>query len=265
MTQEEIAELAREEHERGGHYKREIIKSELSNRYTGTRVDQAIVNGLRDCGVCANFGTPHLHSLLQPVTRRHPFELFVADYLSMPTGSGGFQTIALVMDVYTRFRWGFKLTTKGTAKTTLAALQTIVSGFSTPEALMTDGGSHFDCDVVRDYCEANNISLTIISAYSPHIAGLIKNGNANFLAVLRKLCAPGLGEDEYAAMAGTHVPGNWPAHFETAIRILNNRRMPSLQCSPAELMFGLIVNSEPTPTDISSGPTTEQDITTHQA
>lgn len=172
-----------------------MVKVELMDQYTGTRVDQAIVKVIRDCGVCVNFGTPHLHSLLEPVTRRHPFKLFVADYLSMPMGAGGFHTVALVMDVYTRFRWGFKLKTKGTAKTTLAALQTIISGFSTPESLMTDGGSHFNCDVVRDYCEANGIELTIISAYSPHIVGLIENGNANLLAVLRKLCAPGLGED----------------------------------------------------------------------
>ncbi|KZP05033.1 hypothetical protein FIBSPDRAFT_1006874 [Athelia psychrophila] len=50
-------------------------------------------------------------------------------------------------------------------------------------------------------------------------------------------------------MAGTWVPVNWPAHFETAIMILNNRQMPLLQCSLAELMFGLIINTTPTPTD----------------
>lgn len=123
----------------------------------------------------------------------------------------------------------------------------------------------FDCKVVHNYCEANSIELRIISAYSPHIAGLIKNGNTNLLAMLHKLCVPGLGEGDYAAMVETCMPANWPAHFEMAIMILNNRQMPSLQCSPAELMFGLIVNTEPMLTDVSSGLTTEQDIAIHQA
>ncbi|KZP09069.1 hypothetical protein FIBSPDRAFT_670407, partial [Athelia psychrophila] len=118
---------------------------------------------------------------------------------------------------------------------------------------MTDGGSYFNCDIVCDYCEANGIELTIISAYSLHIVGLIENGNTNLLAVLCKLCAPGLNEDEYAVMARTQLPVNWPTHFETAIRILNNRHLPSLQCSLAELMFGLIINTTPTPADMSSG------------
>lgn len=94
VSQEEMLELAREEHELRGHYKRDMIKLELMDHYTGTHTDQAIVNGIHDCGVCANFGTPHLHSLLQPVMQRHPFKLFVADYLSMPMGAGGFHTIA---------------------------------------------------------------------------------------------------------------------------------------------------------------------------
>lgn len=127
-----------------------------------------IINGICDCGVCT---TPHLHSLLQPVTRQHPFELFVADYLSMPMGAGGFHMVTLIIDVHKRFRWGFKLKTKGTAKTTLAALQTIISGFFSPGSLMTDCGSHFDPEVVCNYCEANSIKQRIIPAHSPHIAG----------------------------------------------------------------------------------------------
>ncbi|KZP07424.1 hypothetical protein FIBSPDRAFT_762940, partial [Athelia psychrophila] len=46
VTQDEMTELAREEHERGGHYKRDMIKTALLDNYSSTRVDQSIINGI---------------------------------------------------------------------------------------------------------------------------------------------------------------------------------------------------------------------------
>ena len=63
-------------------------------------MDRCIFKGIRDCGQCKGFGTPHIHSLLEPITRRHPFKLVISDYMSMPTGVGGYHTILLVMDVF---------------------------------------------------------------------------------------------------------------------------------------------------------------------
>jgi hypothetical protein len=167
--------------------------------------------------------------------------------------------------VFTRFRWGFMLKTKGTAKTTIAALQFICNAFNSPEALMADGGSHFDCGPVREFCEKEGIELTIISPYSPWIAGLIENGNSNLLSILRKLCAPGLGEDEYEQMQWKDLPKNWPKHFEHAIRLLNSRLLPSLKCSPAELMLGLVINTNRTPIADATHPTTVEQVGVHQA
>lgn len=189
MTQKEMTELARRLHEENGHFKQDSMKLRLVDKYCSTRIDQSIVRAINDCGRCKSFGAPHIHSLLEPITRRHPFELIVADYLSMPAGTGGFHTVALVMDVFSRYRWGFKLKTKGTAKTTIAALKFICNLFTTPEALMTDGGSHFNCRAVSDFCADQGIELRIISPYSPWIAGLIENSNGNLLSVLRKICS----------------------------------------------------------------------------
>jgi hypothetical protein len=241
------------------------VKLKLMDKYCGSRVDQAIVKGIINCGRCKSFGPTHIHSLFEPITRRHPFELFVADYLSMPAGVGGFNTVALIIDAFTRFRWGFKLKTKGTGKTTIAALKHICDAFNLPECLMTDGGPHFNCGPVRDFCTKEGIELKIISPYSPWIAGLVENGNGNLLSILRKLCAPGLGEDDYNKMQWKDLPKNWPLHFDHAVCLLNRRLLPSLQCSPAELMLGPVINTNPTPTTDATAPTTTEKIGIHQA
>lgn len=265
VTEAEMVELAKELHKKGGHFHRDNVKLALMDAYVGTRVDRCIIKGIRDCGQCKGFGAPHIHSLLEPITRRHPFELVVSDYLSMPTGVGGYHTVLLVMDVFSRWRWGFMYRTKGTGKTTITGLTTICNSFHTPEGLMTDGGPHFNCKEVRDFCETRGIQYHITAPYSPWINGLIENGNGNLLSILRKLCAPGLGEDNYETAQWESLPKNWPLHFNEAIRLLNNRLIPSLQCSPAELMLGLVINTKPTPQTEVVLPSTETDISIHRA
>ena len=68
VTQPEMVDLAKKEHESGGHFKRDMVKLELMDKYYGTRVDQAIVKAISDCERYKNFGTTHIHSLLEPIT-----------------------------------------------------------------------------------------------------------------------------------------------------------------------------------------------------
>jgi hypothetical protein len=89
--------------------------------------------------------------------------------------------------------------------------------------------------------------------------------NGNLLSILRKLCAPGLGEDDYEKMQWKDLPKNWPLYFDEAIRLLNRRLIPSLKCSPAELMLGLVINTNPTPTKNSILPTEAEHVGIHQA
>ena len=77
VTQEEATQLAREEHEKGGHWHRDNVKIVLLDRIHSPKLDHSILKAVLDCARCKNFGSTHLHSLLQPITRRHPFELLV--------------------------------------------------------------------------------------------------------------------------------------------------------------------------------------------
>lgn len=82
----EAIELAWIEHASKGHWGRDLIKLQLMDCVYSPRLDRSITTAILECGKCKNFGPTHLHSLLEPIVRRHPFELMVADYLSMPAG-----------------------------------------------------------------------------------------------------------------------------------------------------------------------------------
>ena len=138
------------------------------DKFYSPQLDQSVVNTLLQCPQCKNFGSMQLHALLYPITRRHPFKLLAADYLSLLKGKNGFHTILLILDTYSQYIWGFKLKTSGTAKTTLDRLSTITHMFRAPETLMTDGGSHFNNGDVCTWCEANGTKHQVTAMYAPY-------------------------------------------------------------------------------------------------
>ena len=256
VTKEETVRLAWEEHCNNGHFHQDNIKAKLLDKITSPKMDQSITKVILDCGKCKGFGTTHLHSLLEPITRRHPFELMAADTLSMPKGKGGFVKLGLWMDVYAQRVWVTKLKTSATGKSSRRSYSDICNLFTPPEALMTDGGPEFNNEELRAECIKRGTKLQICPAYSPWVNGLLEGTNSILLNRLKRMCAPNLGEDDYAVM---DIPVNWPDHLEAAVRCINNRILPNLKYSPNELLLGLVVNTKPTPlSEILAEPTAEE-------
>ena len=130
------------------------------------------MTAIQDCAKYKNFGPTHLHALLNPITRRHPFELLIGNYLFMPTGKGGYHTLALFLDTFSQHLWVAKFKTAGTAKTTVDSLKNIFHSFAAPETFMTNGGSHFNNTLVREFCTQWSCTHHIVAAYSPWVNGL---------------------------------------------------------------------------------------------
>ena len=265
ITKAETIALAQKEHAERGHWGRDAVKKSLMDRIWCPNLDSSIVTGISQCGRCKNFGGTHLHALLDPITRRHPFELLVGDYLSMPSGKGGYHTIGLYLDTYSQHVWAFKYKTAGSAKTTVSALSRVFQDFVPAETFMSDGGKHFDNTEVREMCNKWGTTTHIVPAYSPWINGLVEGTNKILLHVLKRLCAPELGEDEHGNGKFESTPKNWPEHLDEAIQIINSRLLPAFKFSPKELLFGLVVNTPPTEVNAASEPVTTDDVAVQMA
>ena len=265
VTRGEAVQLAKLEHESNGHWQRDSVKKSLLDRIWSPGLDASIVKGIIDCGICKNFGGTHLHSLLDPITRRHPFELLVGDYLSLPAGKGGYHTAGLYLDTFSQHVFGYKYKTAGSAKTTIDSLDKTFRAFAPWETFMSDGGKHFDNKEVRELCEKWGTKTHIVSAYSPWVNGLVEGTNKLFLHILKRLCAPDLNEEEIEKMPTEDLPRTWPDHFDEAIKILNWRLLPTLKFAPKELMLGMVINTKPTGPNSTTTPTTELDATLQMA
>lgn len=263
VTKKEAGKMAQEEHERGGHWHRDGIKIALADRIHRPGLDEIIRASISECAKCKNFGATHIHALLQPITRRHPFELLVGDYLKLPVGKGGYHTVGLYLDVFSQHVWGYKLKKYGSAATTVRSLEDIFHTFAPSEVFMSDGGKHFDNAEVKEACKGWGVRQEVVAAYSPWVNGLVEGTNKLLLYVLARLCAPEVGEDGWSRVDWEELPKSWPDHFEKAIRILNWRILPALKFSPKELLLGLVVNTAKTPLAVSSSIITPDDIDRH--
>jgi RNase H-like domain found in reverse transcriptase len=179
----EATQLGKEEHEKL-HMHRDHIHTQLLNCICSLNLDTSIHIAILECGRCKNFGNVHIHALLAPITCRRPFELLVGDYLSMPTGKGGYTKIGLFADVFTQKLWAFK-SKSAAGKNTVDSLRHISQAFIALETFMADSGSHFDCNEVRDYCASIRTKLHVVAAYAPWLNGLLKRSNGILLNTLK--------------------------------------------------------------------------------
>ena len=252
-------------HETGGHWGRDALKIALTDKYYSPKLDTSIMKAIQECAKCKNFGAPKLNALLEPITQQHPFELLVGDYLSMPTGKGGYHTLGLFLDTFSQHLWVTKFKTAGTAKTTVDSLASIFNNFTAPETFMTDGGRHFDNETVKAYCAKWSCTHHIVAAYSPWINGLVEGSNKLLLHILKRLCVPSVGEDDMTEESWGSLPKTWPDHIDKAVRALNNRILPALKFTLKELLLGLVVDTKRTALMHSMTEVLPADVATHMA
>jgi len=172
-------------HSTAGHWGRDTLKITLTDKYHSPKLDISVMKAIQNCGQCKNFSTTH--ALLEPIIRWHPFELLVGNYLSMPTGKGGYHTLGLYLDTFSQHLWVMKFKMAGTAKTTVDSLSTIFNAYTAAEAFMSDGGKHFDNAMVKEFCAKWSCTHHVVAVYSPWINGLVEGTNKLLLHVLDQM------------------------------------------------------------------------------
>ncbi|QRW03526.1 Retrovirus-related Pol polyprotein from transposon [Ceratobasidium sp. AG-Ba] len=234
----EAKELALAVHSAGGHFGRDMTILSLQLRYFWPELRRDVIEAVTSCPRCKNFGPRLLSAHMQPITRARPFDLLVGDYVSLPAGHGGFKTVLVLVDVYSRFIFTFPLKGPGTGRFTVDALSRISDVLLTPRTFMADGGSHFDCDEVREWAKARGVQALKTPPYAPWANGLAEGSIKLLIGRLKTLCTATVGESPEEDGDPSTTPAAWPKHLARATSQLNDRILPSLRYTPRELLTG---------------------------
>ena len=100
------------------------------------------------------------------------------DYLSLPTGKGGFHTVGLYLDTFSQHVWGDMFKRAGSAKTMNRSIDRNCNTYAPPGTFMCDSGQHFNNNEVKDNCRKWGINLHVILAYSPWVNRLMEGTNS---------------------------------------------------------------------------------------
>ncbi|EPQ27762.1 uncharacterized protein PFL1_04899 [Pseudozyma flocculosa PF-1] len=234
VSRKEGRYILQQVHDREGHYGRATIlaKLRLQQRLTWPRLVSDVAEFVKRCQTCQQFG-PTEGTTLSPVVVISPMETWAADFVSMPS-SHGISKLLVVIDYFLRFTWAFPVRS-ATGQEVVKALTLLCKALGhLLHTLVTDGGSHFDCQEVATYLKNVGTLHHITPSYAPWVNGMVERANRSILNELKKLSAP------TEVPIGETASAQWLPHLDDALRAVNRHPMKELSdLSPLQLHYGL--------------------------
>ena len=134
-------------------------------------------------------------------------ELVCMDFLGLETSSGGYNSILVLTDHFTRFAMAVP-TKNQTAKTTAKALiDLFVNHYGLPQRLHSDQGASFTGKVISEMCQMLGIKRSTTSSYHPMGNGQVERMNRSLLDLLGTLPDTKKSKwKDYVAPSPTIVP-----------------------------------------------------------
>lgn len=169
-------------------------------------------------------------SMGRPPTALRRFQLVQMDCMPMPLASDAHNCVYLLTDVATGYTIGVPARDK-TADSALAAANTFIGQWDTPETLKTDMGAEFISAKFREWAEREGIKLQIGSAYNHQSSGVVESAVGRLKRQLLHLCQS--NNAKYAV-------AQWPLALPAALRAINRAFSSSRGTSAHALVFGAL-------------------------
>ncbi len=233
VPRSEGKQIAENVHEDSGHMGADLLRRQIQRSTTWPRIRLDCQEACNNCESCADFGPKTQGALLNHIHRYTPLDMISMDYMFLPTQSDGAKCVCVAVDVMTRFIWAWPFSTYPSSQTTIEAMEDLRLKYKLPKACLTDNGSHFTSNAVRD--RYKSVEWITSSPYA-HV-GVVEAANKLVLDRLRRL----MNVDLRDAVLDSTEKDNWKPHLLAAVASLNDRKLPQFgEYSPRELLFGVL-------------------------
>lgn len=217
--------LLRESHggKFAGHFAECKIYATLRQKYWWKGMRSDVRQYCQSCLTCASRKGPNRaqHPFLNPIPVGNAFEMVGVDVLQLPMSYNGNQYAIIFMDYLTKWPEVFAVSDQSAETIACLLVEQIISCRGVPEKLLSDQGTSFLSQLVREVCKLVGMVKLNTSGYHPQCDGLVEKFNSTLLSK----CVNKYGQD-------------WDVHLPYLLFTYRVAVQDSTQASPFYLLYG---------------------------
>lgn len=207
-----------------GHPGRDRTMTLVRDRFWWPGMAKQVEDWVKHCPRCLRRKAQGNTAPMVSITSSQPLELVCMDYLSIEASSGGFQSVLVITDHFTRYAVAVP-TRNQTARTTAEVLfNSFIVHYGFPRRLHSDQGASFEGKVIKELCKLTNMVKSHTTTYHPMGNGMTERFNRTLLSMLGTL-----EKDEKR---------QWHKHVPALVHAYNCTTHESTGYTPYYLLFG---------------------------
>jgi hypothetical protein len=161
-------------------------------------MDQDVQNFVRECDVCSRAKWTPVGSAIPRISMKsaeRPFQRVSMDYAGpFRQTSRGNKYFLVIVDDFSRFLRVYP-TRDCSAATTIRCFQDLVANEGIPEEVLTDNGTHFTADIVKEFFESQKIKHIRSAPYHPSANGMAERSIRTMKNLIRADLLERMGSD----------------------------------------------------------------------
>ena len=215
------------DHELSAHFGIKATQQKIKEKYWWESMTKDIENYVKTCDKCQRRNKPQGRNELHPIESKAPFYQIGIDFVGpLPSTRKKNQYIIVAVDYFTKWPEA-RAVKRSTAEETVKFLyEDIICRHGCPKKIISDRGTHFDNQMVKNLVDKFEIKHKLSTAYHPQTNGQVERFN-------RTLCE---------ALAKLSEEKDWDEKIPSVLFAYRNKVQTSTKVKPFYLVYGREAN-----------------------